>query len=379
MAIDLRLDDHQLMLEQSMRDFLRQRCPLTVVRQLEDSGLGYSEEMWREMGQLGWLGISIPEEYGGAGRGLLDLYPMYEQFGYSLAPTPHLDTIVIGGGVLQEAGTEDQKRRFLGAMAQGEHTVSLALMEPQGGFGPDGIVARADRDGAGWVLHGTKLLVANADTADSFLWVGRTGGDRGGEGISAFLVAPGTAGLTYEPLTTFSGHRLYAVTFEGVQVPDEDLIGPEGLAWSTIEPVTTRAAVLQTATIVGAARAVLEITNQYAKDRWQFGSPIGRFQAVQYMVTNVLIDLHRADLLTRQAMFRIGTGRSFEREAAIAIAFGKRASANLHRNAHEVHAGVAFMLEHDLTLYSRRAKYWENNLGDARYYEKRLATLTGIT
>jgi alkylation response protein AidB-like acyl-CoA dehydrogenase len=116
------------------------------------------------------------------------------------------------------------------------------------------------------------------------------------------------------------------------------------------------------------------MTNQYAKDREQFGQPIGRYQAVQYMVSDILIDMHRADLLARQAAFRIDTGRPYLREAASAVAFGKKASAHLHRQAHEVHAGVAFIVEHDLTLFSRRAKYWENNLGDARYYQELLAS-----
>jgi alkylation response protein AidB-like acyl-CoA dehydrogenase len=139
-----------------------------------------------------------------------------------------------------------------------------------------------------------------------------------------------------------------------------------------------KAAVLQTATVVGSARTVLDMTNQYAKDREQFGNPIGRYQAVQYLVSDILIDMHRADLLATQAAFRIDAGLPYEREAAIAIAFGKRAAAHLHRQAHEVHAGIAFILEHDLTLHSRRAKYWENNLGDARYYQEVLASAMQI-
>ena len=115
------------------------------------------------------------------------------------------------------------------------------------------------------------------------------------------------------------------------------------------------------------------MTNQYAKDRVQFGNPIGQYQAVQYLVTDILIDLHRADLLARQAAFRIDAGKPFVREAAIAVAFGKGAAAHLHRQAHEVHAGVAFIDEHDLQLYSRRSKFWENHLGDARHYQELVA------
>jgi 3-oxocholest-4-en-26-oyl-CoA dehydrogenase beta subunit len=163
------------------------------------------------------------------------------------------------------------------------------------------------------------------------------------------------------------------VRFDGVSTPGRNLVGTQGAGWAPLADACLKAAVLQTATIVGAARAVLDMTNQYAKDRLQFGSPIGRYQAVQYLVTDILIDLHRADLLARQAAFRIDAGKPFAREAAIAVAFGKRAAAHLHRQAHEVHAGIAFIDEHDLQLYSRRSKFWENHLGDARHYQELVA------
>jgi 3-oxocholest-4-en-26-oyl-CoA dehydrogenase beta subunit len=378
MAIDVSLGEDQLLLQQSVAEFLRRRCPPDVVREIEAGAVGYSAELWREMAALGWLGISIPEGYGGAGGSFLDLHPLYEELGRSLAPVPHLDTVVVLGELLAAAGTEAQKQQFLPAIAAGDLVASLAVVEPDGSFGPDGITLSATRDGDAYVLDGVKLLVTYAPAADVFLVVARTGGDGGAEGISSFIVDAGTPGLSWVALDAISGYPLYAVSFDQVVVPAGRLVGEDGGGWAAISAAMTKAAVLQTATIVGAARAVLAMTNQYAKDRNQFGGPIGRYQAVQYMVTNILIDLHRADLLVKQAIFRIGTGHPYEREAAIAVAFGKRASAHLHREAHEVHAGVAFMLEHDLTLFSRRAKFWENNLGDARYYEEQVAAALGI-
>ena len=161
--------------------------------------------------------------------------------------------------------------------------------------------------------------------------------------------------------------------FDGVLAAADSLVGVEGGGWAPLLDAIVKGAVLQTATIVGAAQAVLDMTNQYAKDRVQFGNPIGQYQAVQYLITDILIDLHRADLLARQAAFRIDAGKPFLREAAIAVAFGKQAAAHLHRQAHEVHAGVAFIDEHDLQLYSRRSKFWENHLGDARDYQELIA------
>jgi alkylation response protein AidB-like acyl-CoA dehydrogenase len=174
-------------------------------------------------------------------------------------------------------------------------------------------------------------------------------------------------------MPNLSGLPLSAVELTRVEVPGTAVVGPVGGGWPVLARAIAKGAVLQAATIVGAAGAVLEMTNQYAKDREQFGGPIGRYQAVQYLVSDVLIDMHRADMLTRQAAYRIDAGKPFEREAAIAATFAKAASAHLHRQAHEVHAGVAFMMEHDLQLYSRRAKHWETALGDVNYHEARLA------
>jgi len=377
-AIDLSLTEEQMLVQASANEFFRDRCPISVVRAVMDGPLGYEPGMWREMAGLGWLGITYPEAYGGTGGRFLDLYPIYEEMGRFLVPSPHLDTVVVAGETVLRAGTEEQRNDLLPSIAAGDRIVSLAIHEPDGSFGPGGISCSAIRRGGDHRLSGTKLLVGFASSASAFLCVARTGDGEGPDGISLFLVDAQAAGVSWTPLPNIAGHALYAVTFEDVAVPDGAVVGELGNGWAPLSAVMTEAAVLQTATIVGAARSVLEMTNQYAKDRRQFGDPIGRYQAVQYMVTDVLIDLHRADLLARQAAFRIDAGKPYEREAAMAITFGKKAAAHLHRQAHEVHAGVAFIVEHDLTLFSRRSKFWENNLGDARYHQEVLASALGI-
>jgi alkylation response protein AidB-like acyl-CoA dehydrogenase len=324
------------------------------------------------------LGITYPESYGGSGGGFLDWYPLYEEMGRFLVPSPHLDTVVVTGETVLAAGSATQKEQLLPAIARGDLIVSLAILEPDGSFGPGGITCSAAREGDNYRISGTKLLVAYAPSAQSFLCVARTGGLRRADGISLFLIDAQAEGVSATPLRNMAGNPLYAVTFDGVLTPKDTLVGELGRGWSPLSTAMTKAAVLQTATIVGAASSVLEMTNQYAKDRSQFGNPIGTYQAVQYMVTDILIDLHRTDLLAKQAAFRIDAGKPYDREAAIAISFGKKASAHFHRQAHEVHAGVAFMHEHDLTLFSRRAKFWENNLGDAQYHRELVAKAIGI-
>jgi alkylation response protein AidB-like acyl-CoA dehydrogenase len=372
MAIDLTLDHDQQLLQRSANEFFRRRYPSEVVRDLEDSDLGYSADDWRAMAELGWLGMGFPERFGGGGGRFLDLYPLYEEMGRFLVPSPHLDTVAIAGDVVLRAGTDAQRDTLLPAVAKGDCIIGTAILEEDGCFGHEAITCSAERRGSEFVVRGTKLLVPFARAANLLLSAVRTG-HAGADGISLLLVDANADGVSNEALPNIAGLPLDAVTFDGVAVPAENLLGATDAGWSLLSEATTKAAVLQTAAIVGAARAVVEMTNQYAKDREQYGGPIGRYQAVQYLVSDILIDLHRADLLARQAAFRIDAGKPFAREAAIAIAFGKRAAAHLHRQAHEVHAGVAFIVEHDLTLYSRRSKFWENNLGDARYYEERLA------
>lgn len=373
MAIDLDLNETQKQLQQSAHDFFAERCPSTVVRDIEAGSIGYQPAMWRDMADLGWLGITFPEQYGGASGTFLDLYPICEEMGRFLVPSPLLDTVGLAGDVVLTSGTEDQKAALLPAIAEGRCIISPAILEPSGSYGPRTINMSVARNGETFVLTGTKLLVGFVSSATHLLCAARTSDADGSDGITLFLVDPTLTGISWTPLSNLSGGALYEVNFDKVAVPSDNIVGEVDDGWRSLSNSTTKTAVLQTIVIIGAARAVLDMTNQYAKDRVQFGSPIGRYQAVQYMVTDILFALHNLELLAKQASYRIDAGKSFNREAAIAIAYGKRAAAHLHRQAHEVHAGVGFILDHDLTLFSRRSKFWEYNLGDARYYEEQLA------
>lgn len=369
MTIDIDFADHQVRLGEAVRELLSRRNTPEVIREVEAGGRGFSRELWNEMAGLGWLGIDIPEQYGGAGAGFLDVYPLFEELGRALVLGPYHDTVGVGANLVLELGTEQQKDAYLPGIVAGDCIMSLALLEASGGFAADDVELRADANsGGGHVLTGTKLLVGWALDATTIIVPALSH-----EGISLFLVEPDADGLSCAPLDNLPADALFEVAFEGVAVGRDALLGSLGGGWEPLQAAMIRGAVLQAGTIVGAARTVLEVTNQYAKDRVQFGIPIGKNQAVQYMVSDILIDLHRADLLNRQAAFRIDRGQLHRREAAISIAFAKQASRHLHRQAHEAHAGVAFIDEHVLTLYSKHAKLWENHFGDARHYRQMIA------
>jgi alkylation response protein AidB-like acyl-CoA dehydrogenase len=275
--------------------------------------------------------------------------------------------------VILTHGSSDQKARLLPQLAGGRLLITPALPEPSGLFGPDGITMSARLAGGSYRLTGTKLLVPFAGSAQALLCPARTSGDSEGRGITLYLVDTDSPGISMALLPNIAGAPLFAVEFDNVEVPAESIVGEVDRGWDRLFPSLVKAATLQTISIIGAAKAVLEMTNQYAKDREQFGRPIGAYQAVQYLVTDILFAIHNAELLAKQAACHIDESRPFVREAAMAVTYGKRAAAHLYRQAHEVHAGVGFVLDHDLNLFSRRSKFWENNLGDAGFYLEQLA------
>ena len=342
------------------------------MREIEEDELGYDRATWRRMAELDWLGLTFPESLGGAGGSLLDQYAIYLEMGRSLCPSPHLASSVIAGETILRAGSEEQRERILPALARGERIVAPALTEPDGQYGSAAVQLGAVRDGAEYRLDGAKILVPYVHEASELLVAART--SPGGDGLTLFLVEPGAPGVGVERLDNTAGYPLFAVTFDCVRAAAEAAVGPVDRGWESLEPALDRASVLQCAEIVGAGEAVLEIAVKYSLDREQFGQPIGRFQAVQYLCSDIAIDVHLTSLLARQAAWRIDVGESHRREVSIAKAQASVAAQHIVRQAHEVEAGHGFMLENDLQLFTRRAKHWEFNLGDAAYHHDAIVT-----
>ena len=359
--MDIEFNETQRQLQTTARQFFEDHAPASVVRELEESEAGYSQELWQQVAGLDWLGLTYPESYGGSEGGLLDLLPIYYEIGRSLFPSPHLGSIIIAGETIAAAGSDEQKQRVLPAMAKGDLLVAPAIMEPSAEYGPAGVQLSAQSKGEGYVLQGTKILVPFAHVSDHLLVVARTS-----DSITLFLLNTEGPGITLEPVENIAGYPLFAITFEGAPADASSIVGIPGGGWDALSPVLDRATVLQCAEIVGAGERMMEMATEYAKERVQFGRPIGQNQAVQYLCSDVAIDMHLGSLLTRQAAWRIDAGLSHRAEVSMAKAFASRAAHHMARQAQEVFAGVGFMLEHDAQLYTRRAKHWEFNLGDTR-------------
>lgn len=368
--MDVNFDDGQLELGRIARQLFESRCPLATVRELEHDELGYQPEVWQELAGLDWISLAWPEALGGSGGTLVDLVVIYRELGRALVPNPHLACAVIAGEALVREATP--RTELLAAMAAGRSIVAPAIYDPDTVFGPEGVTLPIIPTTDGYRLSGEKVLVPYAHVADRLLVAGRTTAPP--DGTTLVLVDPSDPAVVVERMANIGDIPLCSVTFDHLEVAPDAVVGPVGQGWSLLGPALERAAVLRCAEVVGAGGRLLEMSVDYALGRQQFGRPIGQFQAVQYLCTDIAIATHLSDLLTRQAAWRLDRGLPARREVALAKSYGSRAAQTVVERAHAVFAGVAFMVESDVQLYTRRAKHWELDLGEARFYDEVIAS-----
>ena len=352
--LDLDFDQEQELLRQTVREVLARHSPLEVVRQMEDDPVGYPAALWTQLGELDLIGLLLPEEHGGSGMSLIEGVALYEELGRALAPTPHFVSAVLGGGVLAAAGSQAQKERWLRPITSGEIVVTPAWLEPENGFSARGVDLRAVERGTGLSLSGVKRHVAFASAADRLVVLARTGD--AAEDIDLFLVDPTTPGVSVRQQFSIASDTQYEVTFSGVTVGEEDRIGPEGSGWATWQEVLEPALVLLGAQAMGGARYALEITTQYAKDRHQFGKPLGAFQALAHYLADAVTNLDGAEQLVHEAAWAGATGRPLTSLAPMAKLFACSTFRDITAMAQQLFGGIGFTLDFDIQLYFRRAK-----------------------
>lgn len=372
--LDLSFTDEQQMLREVVRSLCASHAPLGVVRDMEDDPIGYPAELWKQLADLDLTGLLLPEEHGGAGMSLIEGVVLYEELGRALAPSPHFVSCVLSGGLLARAGTDDQRSTWLPRIVSGEAIVTPAWLEPDGGFGRRGVQARATRDpdGEGWILSGTKRHVSFARAATRLLVLAQIAEDEGEVGL--FLVGADADGVTLTQQHTIASDTQYRVDLDGVRVADADRVGGRGDGWPAWEAVRDDALVLLAAWAVGAAEHAQEITVQYAKDRQQFGKPIGAFQSIAHYLSDRQTELDGARTLTHHAAWARATGRPAGRHAAMAKLFAGSMLRDLTATAQQIFGGVGFTVEYDIQLYFRRAKALQLAWWDDRHLEELIAT-----
>jgi alkylation response protein AidB-like acyl-CoA dehydrogenase len=362
--LDLDFSPEQEMLRQTTRDVLQRHCPLDVVRDMEDNPTGYPLSLWTQLGELDLIGLLLPPEHGGSGMTLVEGVALYQEFGRALAPIPHFVSAVLSGGVLARSASETLKTQWLDGLASGEAIFTPAWLEPENGYSPRGIEARAEPHGeGGFRLSGTKRHVAFAAAADRLVVLARTGD--AAEAIDLFLVDPTAVGVTLRQQFTIASDTQYEVTFDNVALSGQDRIGAAGTGWATWRDVLEPALVLLAAQAVGGARYALEITNQYAKDRQQFDKPLGAFQALAHNLADAATNLDGAEQLVHEAAWAGASGRSLRSLAPMSKLFACRTFRDITAMAQQIFGGVGFTLDFDIQLYFRRAKQqqvmWSND------------------
>lgn len=369
--MNLDFTEEQEMLRETVRNVCEKFSPVEVVRKLEDDPVGYPSELWNQLGQLGLLGLTLPEQYGGSGMSMLDAAVVYEELGRSLAPTPHFVSCIVGAGAVLHAGSTAQKDAILPKVASGELILTPAWLEPQNGYGAKGVQMRAVKDGDAYVLNGVKRHVLFASSASQLVTVVRTGVAE--TDVSLLLVDAQSAGLTLTQQMTLASDTQYRVEFKDVRVPVANLIGAENSGWATWDAVMHDAIILAAAQAMGGAERALEMTVQYSLDREQFGKPLGAFQALSHYMADASTTVDGGKTLVYEAAWARSNGKSISRLAPMAKLFACQTYRDVTAMAEQIHGGMGFTIEYDIQLYFRRAKQLQLSWWDSRYLEELIA------
>jgi len=369
--------EEQELLRAEVRKFLDQNCALDEVRKIAATPEGVAKPLFDRMAELGWVGLTLPDRYGGIGLGWVDLVVVLEETGRTLFPSPLIAT-VLGATAIGLAGSEAQQKRWLPPIGAGRSIATLALLEASDRLDPAGIALAGKRDGAQFYLRGEKLFVMDAGTADLFVVAFRSGS--ADEDVSMALVERGAPGLVVEGLDTMDEtKRLGRVRFDDVQVAREALLGPPGSAWPVIARLLDYGAVAVTAEAIGAAEGALDLTVRYAKQRVQFDEPIGRFQGVKHPLAEHYVEIESVKSLLYYAAWMLDEQPA---EASLAVsrakAWASDAFAGLGIDTVGLHGGIGYTWEYDAQLYLKRMKWVRAAFGDASWHLERVAALGGL-
>ena len=378
--MDVRLSEEQELLRDSAREFLERECSMDRVRSLIADPRGASGDLWKPMAELGWTGLLIPERYGGAGLGPVELAVLFEQAGRVLLPGSLFAHVALAGVAIERAGSDEQKSRLLPALAAGSERASFAQLEEGSSWGAEGIQLAATPEGEGFRLSGCKLHVPDAQLADWLVVPARVGGGSGGSikedgAIVLCVVDTASPGLEIRPFSFIDETRkMCEVRLQDVEVSPDDVLRSGGGAESgasMLDRVLDVARVALSAELTGTAGRVLELSVEYAKTREQFGRKIGSFQAIAHKCSDMFVRLESARSATYYAAWAVASGEpDAHTSACLAKAYCAEAAAHIAGEGIQIHGGLGFTWEQDPHLYFRRAKASEHFLGDATWHRE---------
>ena len=412
--MDFRPSASQQLLVATARQFLAARCPIELVQRLASDDRGFDPTLWRGMAELGWPGLLVPPELGGSGGSLVDVILLVEEMGRACLPGPFIASAVAATSALVAASNPSLQKRVLPAMADGDRIATLALVEERGSFDPDAVTLACEVPGR---LTGEKLFVKDAHLADDLIVAVRGGGD-----LTLALIPSDRAGVTRTPLDTGGAERLFEVTFDGVEVGADDLLGAPGQGRQALWVALSAGALARTAEMVGAAQHVLDLVVAHAKTRVQGGRPIGGHQAIQHACADLVRDVDASRGLLYAAAWqaaervsadRDDTARSMSRGApgspgrderwpveseggvapfaptiwgamsgppmwSVAKAYAGEACLRVARRGHQIFGAISYCEEHPLHLFHKRIQAASLDFGDADLHLEPVARAIGL-
>ena len=361
------------------RDFLTKECPKTLVRELEENEKGYSPELWSKMAELGWMGLVLPEEYGGMGMNFMDLIILLQEMGRNILPGPFFCTVLLGSMPILNAGTDEQKKQLLPKIASGEIIATMALYEPNARYDAVGIEVRAEAQGDNFIINGTKLFVENAHISDYIICVARTRESSDPEeGITLFILDAKSPGIKWEVMPTMADDKLCEVVFNNVSIPKENMVGELNEGWPVITRTLEHATMAKCAEMVGGAEAVLDMTLDYVKERVQYGRPIGSFQVIQHYCANMWTNVATSRNLLYKVAWDLSEDLPAAKEVAMAKGWINQAYKFVTERAVQCHGAIGLTRDHDVGLYYRRAKAAELAFGDIDFQREQVAQHMGL-
>lgn len=370
--VDFEFSKDQQLIRKSVRQFLEKECPKDRVRELKTDEKGYDPAVWQKMVELGFVGLAIAEEYEGMGGDYLELMIFMEELGRNLLPSPYFATVALCALPIERFGSDVQKQHILPAVADGQ-IWTLALMEASADYEAAGIELTAVRKDDAYLLNGTKLFVPYARAAEKMLVVGRSGNDGPAEaGVTVFMVDAAAPGVTVSLIPTAARDQSCEVCFDNVPVKTADILAEAGRGWEIIEYLLQVATVLKCAEMSGGAQAVLEMTRRYARERVQFGKPIGSLQAIQHKLANTFIQVEGLKNLVYEAAWHINVGKPVKELVSIAKVKANSVYQQTCIDAITIHGAIGFTEEMDVGLYHLRTKAMEFDLGGSEFHRERI-------
>ena len=377
--MDFELSSEHLSLKESVASFVKKDHSFSRLRELRKDSWGYSKDVWGKMAELGWMGLTYPEEYGGLGLDFGFVMVLLEEFGKGLLPEPWISTILLGGNLVLAGGTESRKQEILPAIVNGDLMITAAYLEEGGRYDINFCATQAKQEGNGFSISGKKIFVLDGLSADRFVVTTRTSGSVSDkEGITLFIVSPEAEGVGIKPVNTMDGRNACILELKGVSVCEDDIVGEIDQGYPMLSDVIDQATAGLCAEMMGGMQAALDMTVAYLSERMQFGKPIGTFQTPQHKAADMFIQKELAVSSVYHAIASIDENTD-EKSLAVSIAKAKCSSAyrEITKNAIQLFGAIGFTHEADIGFFLKRAKVAEVLFGDTDYHLDRYAALSG--